>query len=304
MFSSLFSPSVKRREQLTVLVFRENDAARVFKIPMRWILQFGWLLGGLAAIVVIVLAVSLYLAVHLHFLKISGANGGNSGLSSGTSTTAEAPRVLELEQQVKILEQKLASNPASLAAAEASPEPIISPDPDANSVPGMPLATPPFLFNGLPEQIQAPPSSVPITITVPKARWEGKILKVQFGVQYTNPTGSQQGRIIILARGPSMILSYPKKAFATTGSKSLINPNEGEYFSVSRFRKTYASFGPVIGRDLIESVEIIILAQNGQLLIHQMLTPSLRPAPKVEPKDEPKPEPTVEPTSEPTSHDD
>ncbi len=123
------------------------------------------------------------------------------------------------------------------------------------------------------------------------------MLKVQFGVQYTDPTGSQQGRIIILARGPSMILSHPKKAFTATGSKSLINPNQGEYFSVSRFRETYASFGPIISRDMIENVEIIILGQNGQLLIHQMLTPSLRSEPKVEPKTEPKDATTEEPTS-------
>jgi hypothetical protein len=249
---------------LTVLVFKDNDAARVFKVPMRWILQFGWLLGALLAAAVITLSVSAYLATHLQFLKKNPASA-----VSFSTYPAETQKIAELQQQVKTLEQRLAASPS----AALSPEPIISPELEANATPGTPLVTPPFLFNGLPDQIQAPAADIPISITAPKARWEGKTLKVRFGVQYTGQSGSQQGRIIILARGPGTVLAHPNRSFYGTGHKALIDPNQGEYFSVSRYRATNADFGPIASRDSIESVEVIILGQNGQLLIHQMLIP-------------------------------
>jgi hypothetical protein len=282
--------------QLTILVFKDNHAARVFRVPLRWVLQFGWLLGALLTTVVVGLAASTYL-FHLSRRAVPDASSLAPAISltqtpvapqvvpvPPATSPASTEHVTQLELQVKSLEDQLAAfraaNPA--LAEEAHPAPIVSPDADIAA--GTPLTTQPFLFRGLPEQIQAPPAQIPITLTTPSAHWEGKTLKVHFGVQYTAMGGSQQGRIIILARGPGIVLSHPAQLFQPTGHDSLINPNQGEYFSVSRFRDTRAEFGPIANRDSIHEVEVIILSQSGQLFIHQMIQPSQAAATRVRTK--------------------
>ncbi|MGZ3708165.1 MAG: hypothetical protein ACXWPM_04980 [Bdellovibrionota bacterium] len=61
--------------------------------------------------------------------------------------------------------------------------------------------------------------------------------------------------------------------FAAPDAESLIAPDKGEFFSVSRYREVKADFGPVRSQDSLKDVEILIIASNGQILIDQKLQP-------------------------------
>jgi hypothetical protein len=144
--------------------------------------------------------------------------------------------------------------------------------------PASPISSKPFLFKALPDQVQTPAGDVPITLGAPSARWNGKTLAVRFNLQYVSKTpGGQQGRIVILARGPGMMLAHPSDVFQEVGKDILINPNKGEYFSVSRYRDTKADFGPISSRESIKEVEVLVLSSTGQLLIHQKIIPGKAP---------------------------
>jgi len=60
-------------------------------------------------------------------------------------------------------------------------------------------------------------------------------------------------------------------------SSSLIAPDKGEYFSVSRMREVKAEFGPMKSSSELKTVEVFLFSGQGGLLIHQTLTPSAAP---------------------------
>ena len=115
-----------------------------------------------------------------------------------------------------------------------------------------------------------PPSESPITSSPPKFTWVGKTLKVDFNLQYVaNEGGPQQGRIIILARGPSAIFAHPSDALNLPGLDTFITPTKGEYFSVSRFREVNVEFPVNKADNLVSTLEVIILNTDGKVLIYQ-----------------------------------
>jgi hypothetical protein len=138
----------------------------------------------------------------------------------------------------------------------------------------------------------------------------GRSLKVSFNIQYTGTDhGSQQGRIIVMARGPNAVMSYPEGVFGRAGGESLIETDHGEYFSVSRFREVKATFPEIRGgaTGQIQEVEILILSLDGQLLFYQKLPAAQAPAkPAPKPKApaaaaEPQTQPSGPKTAEPNA---
>ncbi len=264
-------------DQLTVLVFKDNFTARTFRIPIRWINQLGWALAASFLIALLCAGIAIKLAVtrraHL-----------NSGYVESES------KIHDLETQLKEAQDRALSlssansangtpqNPPITAnsavnapAAEPSDAPVIDP---ALLSAASPISSKPFLFKGLPDLAQSTESEIPITLGAPSARWNGKMLAVRFNLQYISKTpGGQQGRIVILARGPGMMLAHPAEVFQEVGKDYLINPNKGEYFSVSRYRDTKADFGPISSRESIKEVEVLVLSSTGKLLIHENIIP-------------------------------
>src|SRR6185295_18743666 len=116
-----------------------------------------------------------------------------------------------------------------------------------------------------------------------------------------NSGGNQQGRIVILARGPATVVAYPEQAFNPGSSPALIAPERGEYFSVSRYRETRAEFTGFANTDVLKEVEILIFGspagasdESGfELLIHQRVP--IEAAPKIAPRPAPRPKPKAEP---------
>jgi hypothetical protein len=139
------------------------------------------------------------------------------------------------------------------------------------------------LFSALPRgttDATASASKLPITVSPARTSWSssGRTFKVDFEIQYVGTDhGSQQGRIIVLARGPNALFAYPQGVLSRAGTESLISPKQGEYFSVSRFREVKAEFTDVKGSGAIQDVEILIMSLEGQLLFYQKLQAAAHP---------------------------
>lgn len=118
-------------------------------------------------------------------------------------------------------------------------------------------------------------TQVPINLTEMRARWTGgKNLRIQFNIQYVKGDGgNQQGRILIIARGQSQVFVYPEGSINGESNGSVISEESGEHFSVSRFRGVLAQFGPFSSSKDIVYVDIFILTDSGEMLIHKTLSP-------------------------------
>lgn len=280
---------------LTILIFKDNYAARTFKVPLRWISQLGIALGAmvLACAISVGVAIRYYALSRLPTVKAPSAATAAPAPSahpagSGADAT-EGGRVMDLQKRIsdlqaalELADQRGAPLHSKVTPDESSPNPprIAPLEPGASGAGGLDMNE--LLFTGLPSVIKPPPadlSMIPIRLHVPKAVWHGNTLGVHLYIQYVGPPGGkQEGRIALLARGPSALLGYPGKILQATGSASLIDINRGEHFGVSRFREVQASFGPVPSRDWIGNIEVVVVSDSGQLLIHQRIDPSATPA--------------------------
>lgn len=234
---------LKSSDQITVLVFKDNHAARTFQISLRWISKFGIFLGFLAALALL----SVYFAFQYYRLRIN----------------SDPFRIQDLEQEISELK--------SARTVEAK---AVTPAPEA-SIPSQGEPSIPLLFSALPTSVHGPfpaVEEIPIKILPPRISWSGHTLKVNFALQYRkDDEKSQEGRIFVFARGPEAFLAYPAEAIEPAGSPHLVNPEKGESFHVSRYREVKASFESVQNRGALREVEILILKNDGAPLFYQKL---------------------------------
>lgn len=276
--SQPISRKANSEEYLNILVFKENHSSRAFQVPLGWISRLGIALTFLVALTLLssVFAIRFFRMAH----------------------RASPARVLELEQELSGLKDSYRLLEAkTLAPPEAKTSPVTvslpktpeatapvppAPPPPAQSAdsvsPTAPLTTAGGLFSSLPLLAQTAlgripdPASLPIRLSTAETRWQGKSLIVKFSIQYVkNDTGNQQGRIVILARGPETLLAYPDGVMAPTSALSLVQPDHGEYFSVSRFRGVEAEFGPVASKNSLKMVEALIFNSAGQLILAEKI---------------------------------
>ncbi|MEN9722507.1 MAG: hypothetical protein RJB38_493 [Pseudomonadota bacterium] len=233
------------RSTLQVLIFQDGLSARSFTVPLTWITRLGWTLG--ACVIVTFLA----LASSFHFWRIS--------------KSAQPERLRELEQQIRTLGEAQTQEvpaPAPSVATCAVPAAVEAPPTSSGASKLSPVAPTQehfrlysAQFNGELPIIARP--ALPIEIRAPLVQWQGKRLKVQFDIGYIGKEwGNQQGRIVVIARGPGALISYPSGTLRSADSSFLIDPEQGEFFSVSRFRQTKVEF-PAIDTP-IRSAEILL----------------------------------------------
>lgn len=281
---------MKRKAPLILTVFSGHRASKTFQLPPEWVTR----LGALLCVMIAITLTASGLAFRFYRM----------------TTQLDPSRIKELEFQLSNMTQKAEQakhaevpTPAVSASASASVPPEEAP-PEHIGKPLTSLNLEQGLFSGLPLGIKRPQDSsqVPIEIGDLKSEWSGKILNVYFNIRYVLKNGSnQQGRIVILARGPESMLAYPSGVLNPPGSASLISPEKGEYFSVSRFREVRAKFGPVQSKDAIHTVETLIFGGQDQLLFHQIIktnTPSA-PAAAAAPETPAAPKPLAVPSSVP-----
>ncbi len=285
--------------RLTVLVFKENLVARSFQIPLSWITRFGVVISSL----VILATGATILAVKYYRVAERSDTGRVEDLERELDTLRSAYQALEVRAaQVPPLPatpvSPLPADPAQLGqapaaptggtgtqapGADSAPETAASSGPLRNLLPLPISSSSQLLFTALPAEIQPPPadpSALAIRIHNPKLQWVGKKLRVGFAIQYVRADGgSQQGRILILGRGPDTVVAYPEGAVGAAGSPALLNPDRGEYFSVGRYREVRADFPAVASESSIKTVEVLLLSQSGQVLIYDRIDAPVTKAP-------------------------
>ena len=270
--------SSRLSDKVTVLVFKDNYAARTFQVSLSWINRLGILLGVFLTLTL----VSGFLAIKYYRINLLSAISRGSELDQITQTSLTIPTLTTTSESPM---QKIASLVASPTAPNSST--LIS------ALISSPMSTPisspisnPIAFHTNPNSYQFSafpdanlgiiPSAdeLPFAILTPKVTWEGRILRVRFALQYIKgDQDSQQGRIVILARSPESIRAYPNGILSLPGKNTLINPENGEFFSVSRFREVKADFGPVKAQEVISSIELFIFDAAGKILVYQTFTP-------------------------------
>jgi len=252
-------------DRLTLLVFKDNRSPRTFQISLRWLSRVGFLTVGLALITLIAVLFALRF-----YYRSQRMNSGAPDFN----------HVKELEDEISALKsQKPQLAPGS------GPIPTVT-------VTAMPRTGNGMLFSALPSTVTplSPGENPSIAMQNLRSRWQGKKLLVSFDLQYSGPEGgNQSGHIVIIARGPSTLFTYPSGVLNPSDQGSLINPEHGEYFSVSHFRQTNAEFAAP-DRTSLQDLQILIFGSEGKLLLDQKVkagetapqpetTPSAAPSP-------------------------
>lgn len=253
-----------KRESITVLVFKDNFAARAFQLPLNWVSRFGLLIGLLVGVTLLTSAA----AVRFYWL----------------ARKADPVRVLDLEQEIADLREAQRSKP--MAAAPVTPAPTettaaqtVALDPTAAATATATPAPIPALFGG--DLVLSPsvsPTDLPFKLDKPLARWKNGKLEVTFNFLYSKGDGgSQKGRIVILARGEKSIQGYPDGVLQLKETQPVqidLKPREGEYFSVGRYREVSATFSKIEDPKDIRNAEVLIYDNSLKLLVQTRLTPA------------------------------
>lgn len=282
---------MKSPDSVTVLVFKDNYASRSFQVPLRWFSRLGMLMGLLMGAVLI----TAFFALKFYRLALANGSAGSPAVApivASAPSTASGP--------VPTVTVTVTSAPV----AQAAPAPVAPAKELTVPAPAPAAKTPTegMLFTALPAGTLAPPadaSKIPIAVKNASFSWSnaGRKLAVKFDVQYVaEDKGTQQGRIILLARGPEVVFAYPNGALNKGQSAALVDPAKGEFFSVSRLRNTVAEFGPLPAKTSVTEIEAIILSSTGQLLIHDIIPVDL---PKTSHKAPKAAEPAADPAAAP-----
>jgi len=229
---------------LTVQVHHQNLDPRTFKVPVKWIYRTSLL----AWLLVTVTLTSVFFAVNAYRLKTSG-------------------------QPVAVREDtETASSDKSVTTGTASSQDKNASDEKPESQPGQSITGTEAIWTGLAPNIAAPAKGfVPsIDLSEVKINWQGKFATVTGVVAYREQgKGSQQGHLVVLARGKDRIFAHPENVLNVANSAHLFNAENGEYFSVARFRMLKARLGPFESPSQLEQVQIYLFDPENRLLISQ-----------------------------------
>ena len=242
----------KSQDHVNLVVFKDNYAAKAFDVPLSWINRLGILLGGFFVL-------SLFLTVFSirksYFGKISPSAINDQSLLKELNELKIAYSSLQ-ESKSKPFSETTCSSGNTLTG-NANEKTVL-------------FSALPLLKNAeLPEL-----NALPFRLDQPKAYWNHSVLQVEFNIQYAKGDGgNQQGRIIVLARGQDRLSAYPSGVINRADSSSLLNPEKGEFFSVSRFRIGKTTFGPYPSKTSIQDVQILIFNKENDLLFIQNLLP-------------------------------
>jgi hypothetical protein len=288
--SELKSTLTGGNDELTVMVFKDNSSARTFKVSLAWISRLGLIIGIVAAVAVL----GVFLSTRFYLTARQASKSGDPAYVQALETENAT-----LKSNLKQAQTQVAAVPAQTQTpiaqtVNSAPVPTVTVTVTATpAAVAPPVASAPVAAAALGPGFSALPSSITpdfagssISIYEPKVKWSGKTLKVQFFIQYNKEDkGNQQGRIILIARGPQTLMAYPTDVFNLTDSPALIIPDKGEYFSVSRIREVKADFGPARTNRDFTSVEVFLLSTDQKLLVHQFLkAPEQAAAPVKPPK--------------------
>ena len=284
-------------ESITVLVFKDNYAARAFDLPIAWVSRFGLLIGVLVGVTFLTASAAFrfyWLARKTDPARVLDLEQEISDLREAqrkapTSVPAQTPlaQTAPTQAQTTVAQATQAvAQPLPVAAASAAPVVAAAAIPVAAPVVG--------LFGGdLVLSPSTPATELPFKVDRLQGRWKNGKLEVSFALLYTKADGgAQKGRIVILARGEKSIAGYPDGTVLNTPVKEGaaaqvdLKPREGEYFSVGRYREVQAEFPKSVSSAEAQTAEILIYDNALKLLVQQRLPLKVdapaKPAPKTQ----------------------
>ncbi len=221
-------------QKITLLVFKDNFAARTFQVPSNWIRKLG--------LIVVFFSICLVTGSIFTF------------------------KYFQLSKKGKHLPE-LTFDP------HQEQEPIAPPPEESEEMSkANPVNT--NLFQHLTRILQKDRANTDfsgLAIQNLKAYWEENRVKIEFLLQNAHPDRSaQQGRIILAVRGPGRLFLYPSSVLTDSAHSGLLAIEYGEPFSISKFREVKADFGPVSSLKELKEAEIFILNRSGtQLYLYQ-----------------------------------
>ncbi|MBC7387488.1 MAG: hypothetical protein H7301_15160 [Cryobacterium sp.] len=270
-------------DRLTLVVFKDHLSSRTLTLRLSWLRGLG--IALLSAIGLTVVSAALFFHAYRQTLH-SGTVGSSAREEDAEKELAETKAAYESLKQQAV--NSASSGGSTLAGI-------------ANSFSSLPSES---LLEKLP-----PIESLPFRLETLKAQWKGSTLQIRSAIEYSRDDGgNQQGHFVILVHGPQLLQAYPAGVFNPIGTTSLIRPDGGEFFSVSRYREIKADFGPFAHRDDVQSIEMMIFDSRKRLVyLNRIGLESLGKAPaaplkKIEKAPEPE-EPRAEEGTTPPSDD-
>lgn len=288
---------------LQLMLFSETSNPKSYRISLRTIHRLGFFLGSLVLVSLILMASTIRnlvrptpasdtAAAPLALTReIEGLQKKIAQLESERQTTLPAATSTSTPAPTAISGQ-ISSQPSQPPTGTALPAQTNSQQGDG-SVVSQDLAS---LFQPSVRFTKPASEALPIKIDGFKISARGSNVRIRFALQYVRQDkGNLEGRILILAKGPGLLLTYPVEALHFGPTQGLLIPQSGEFFSVSRYREVKAEFGPTPKDSPIQSLAVFLFSSDDQLLFHEVHKI------KREVKSEPKPtEPAeAEPASEP-----
>ncbi len=233
--------------RLTLVVFKDHLSSRTLTVNLSWIRGFAFAL--LSVISLAVIAGALFLNAYRKTIT--------------TGTLGASRKTDEIEKE--LIETKTAYESLKKQAVTSASGNTPSLAGSSNSFTSLPT-------EAILESIPAP-ETLPFRLEKLSAKWRGNTIQIRSAIEYAKEDGgNQQGHFVIIARGPQTLFAYPDGAFNETGAKTLINPDNGEYFSVSRYREIKADLGPVNHHEDIQTIEIYIFDPRNRLIFLNRLT--------------------------------
>ena len=242
-------------DQITVLVFKDHLASRTFQISLKWLTTLGLLIGFIAFFSI------LGSALAVKYYRIA--------------SRAHPAHAQNLENELETLKAHLKKLESTTTPAPPPPPPSSAAPMSVSQPPSLELGFPTLLFPPETQFLQSKQEELPIRIQNPEIHWNHQGLSFEFALEYVKPDhGTHQGRIVILAQGKNTLLSYPEETLEVRtqdkNSSSLIHPDAGESYSLSRYRKVSAQFGPLPNRKMIHTLEVFLFNSEGtQILFHK-----------------------------------
>jgi hypothetical protein len=252
---------------LTVQVHHQNLDPRTFKVPVKWIYRtslFAWFLIAISL-------TSIFFAVKTYRMK-----GGNQ---SGTIMDLEQ-EVRDLKKTNEVLSSTVTSAPAAgtknTTAATTTSSSTTSDQNARDTKPepeiGQALDSSEGLWTGLAPHITLPPAGATpvVQLSDVKINWQGKFALITGVVAYRDQgKGSQQGHLVVLARGRDRIYAHPDNALNVASSSFLFNAENGEYFSVARFRILKTKLGPFETPSQLGQIQVYLFDLDQKLILTQ-----------------------------------
>lgn len=244
---------------LTVQVHHQNLDPRTFKVPVKWI--YGS--SVLATSLIVISLAATFFAVKTYKMK----QGSSSEM------------VQELESEIQDLKRaheaaQVSANTTAATPSQSKPEKV---DPNARdtkpeSEAGQALDAQEGVWTGLAPHITLPPAGAtsPVQLSDVKITWQGKFAQVSGIVAYREQgKGSQQGHLIVLARGRDRIFAHPDGVLNVPTSSYLFDPEHGEYFSVARFRILKTKLGPFETPQQLGQIQVYLFDLEQKLILTQ-----------------------------------